>query len=100
MLRNIQRKFELGKTIVVADKGMATGDNIWYTLSAKNGYIFSYSIRRANKKFKEYVLNQEGYRDIGENFKIKSKHEPRKKMVTSRRGKKIKKEKEEKQVYY
>src|SRR5690625_3786584 len=98
MLRKIQRKFELGKTIIVADKGMTTGDNIWYTLSAKNGYIFSYSIRSANKKFKEYVLNQEGYRDIGENFKIKSRLEPREIMVTSRSGKKIKKVVDEKQV--
>lgn len=56
MLGTIQKKFELGKTIVVTDKGMTIGDNIWYTLSAKNGYIFSYSVRSANKKFKDYVL--------------------------------------------
>src|SRR5699024_9698953 len=27
----------LGRIVVVADKAMNTGDNIWYTLSAKNG---------------------------------------------------------------
>ncbi|MCM3055622.1 hypothetical protein P5F75_11945 [Caldifermentibacillus hisashii] len=37
MLGNIQRNFSLGRIIVVADKGMTAGDNIWYTLSSKNG---------------------------------------------------------------
>ena len=75
MLGNIQRIFELGKTIVV-DKGMTKGDNIWYTLSAKIGYILSYSIRGVNRKFKN-ALEQDGYRTIGKNFKIKSRLEPR-----------------------
>ena len=38
MLGNIQRNFSLGRIIVVADKGMTAGDNIWYTLSSKNGW--------------------------------------------------------------
>ncbi|WP_010532499.1 IS1634 family transposase [Lentibacillus jeotgali] len=100
MLREIQKNFDLGRTIVVADKGMTTGDNIWYTLSANNGYILSYSIRGANRKFKEYVLNQNGYRSIGEDFKIKSRLEPREITVTSRSGKKIKKQVDEKQVIF
>src|SRR5699024_4072886 len=100
MLREIQKNFDLGRTIVVADKGMTTGDNIWYTLSAKNGYILSYSIRGANRKFKEYVLNQNGYRSIGKDFKIKSRLEPREITVTSRSGKKIKKQVDEKQVIF
>lgn len=100
MLREIQKNFDLGRTIVVADKGMTTGDNIWYTLSAKNGYILSYSIRGANRKFKEYVLNQNGYRSVGEDFKIKSRLEPREIYVTNRNGKKIKKQVDEKQVIF
>jgi transposase len=100
MLGNIQRNFSLGKIIVVADKGMTTGDNIWYTLSAKNGYILSYSIRGANRKFKEYVLDQNGYRSIGEDFKIKSRLEPREITVTAKSGKKIKKTVDEKQVIF
>ncbi|MDQ0258120.1 transposase [Evansella vedderi] len=100
MLGKVQRNFSLGKTIVVADKGMTTGDNIWYTLSAKNGYILSYSIRGANKKFKEYVLNENGYRSIGEDFKIKSRLYPREITVTAKNGKKIKKTVDEKQVIF
>src|SRR5699024_6493134 len=70
MLGNIKRNFNLGRTIVDADKGMTSGDNIWYTLSAKNGYVLSYSIRGASQKFKDYVLNQNGYRAVGKDFKI------------------------------
>ncbi|TCP16862.1 DDE family transposase [Scopulibacillus darangshiensis] len=100
MLGRIQHNFSLGKIIVVADKGMTTGDNIWYTLSAKNGYILSYSIRGANRKFKDYVLDQNGYRSIGEDFKIKSRLYPREITVTAKSGKKIKKTVDEKQVIF
>lgn len=100
MLGNIQRNFSLGRIIVVADKGMTTGDNIWYTLSAKNGYILSYSVRGADRAFKDYVLDPTGYRSIGEGFKIKSRLYPREIMVTSRNGKKIKKRVDEKQVIF
>ncbi|WP_010529451.1 IS1634 family transposase [Lentibacillus jeotgali] len=100
MLGNIQRYFSLGRTIVVADKGMTTGDNIWYTLSAKNGYVLSYSVRSANQKFKNYVLDPNGYRSIGDGFKIKSRLYPREITVTSRNGKKMKKRVDEKQVIF
>lgn len=100
MLRRIQRQFSLGRTVVVADKGMTTGDNIWYTLSAKNGYVFSYSIRGADQDFKNYVLDPSGYRSISEDFKIKSRLVPREISVTSVRGKKIKKTVDEKQVIF
>lgn len=100
MLGNIQHNFSLGRTIVVADKGMTTGDNIWYTLSAKNGYVLSYSVRGANQKFKNYVLEQNDYRAIGDGFKIKSRLYPREITVTSRNGKKMKKRVDEKQVIF
>ncbi|MEQ6378754.1 IS1634 family transposase [Bacillaceae bacterium S4-13-56] len=100
MLGRIQRNFSLGKIIVVADKGMTTGDNIWYTLSAKNGYILSYSIRGADRKFKDYVLDQNGYRSIGNDFRIKSRLYPREITVTAKSGKKVKKTVDEKQVIF
>jgi len=100
MLGQIQHDFSLGKIIVVADKGMTTGDNIWYTLSAKNGYILSYSIRGADRKFKDYVLDQKDYVAYNDDFKIKSRLYPRKITVTSKNGKKIKKTVDEKQVVF
>lgn len=100
MLRDIQHDFSLGRIIVVADKGMTTGDNIWYTLSAKNGYILSYSVRGANKAFKNYVLDPAGYRAESDGFKIKSRLYPREIRVTAKSGKKIKKRVDEKQVVF
>ncbi|MET1248575.1 IS1634 family transposase [Sporolactobacillus sp. STCC-11] len=100
MLGTIQHNFSLGRIIVVADKGMTTGDNIWYTLSAKNGYILSYSVRSADRAFKDYVLDSDGYRPQGDGFKIKSRLYPREIWVTTESGKKIKKQVDEKQVIF
>lgn len=100
MLRTIQHDFSLHRIIVVADKGMTTGDNIWYTLSAKNGYILSYSVRGADRAFKNYVLDPAGYRPGKDGFKIKSRLYPREITVTAQSGKKIKKRVDEKQVIF
>ncbi len=53
-------KISLGRVVVVADKGITTGENIHYTLSGKYGYVFSMSVRGANKAFKKYVLDEKG----------------------------------------
>jgi transposase len=99
-LSRIQKEYGLGKIIVVADKGMTTGDNIYYTLSAKNGYVFSMSVRGADKELKKYVLDQEGYIWSGEEYKRKSRLYPRTIQVTSTNGKKLKKTVDEKQVVF
>jgi len=69
----------------VADKAMCTGDNIWYTLNtpSHDGYVFSMSVRGANKEIKDYVLEQKGYVAKGEDFKFKSRLSPRTILVTS-----------------
>jgi len=99
-LGKIQKEYSLGRIIIVADKGITTGDNIWYILSAKNGYILSYSVRSADREFKDYVLDEDGYIHKGDGFKIKSRLYPREIQVTSVRGKKLKKTVDEKQVIF
>lgn len=99
-LGKIQKDYSLGRIIVVADKGLTTGDNIWYILSAKNGYVLSYSVRGADKEFKNYVLDDTGYITKGDDFKLKSRLYPREIQVTSTNGKKIKKIVHEKQVVF
>lgn len=98
----IKKQFDLGRVITVADKGMTTGDNIWYTINtpAKDGYVFSMSIRGADKSIKEYVLDEKGYEWLGEEYKRKSRLYPRTILVTSSNGKKIKKQVDEKQVVF
>jgi transposase len=100
MLSNIQRQYSLGRIIVVADKGITTGDNIWYTLSAKNGYVLSYSIRGAEQQFKKYVLAEKGYTWKNDEFKVKSRLYPREINVTTTSGRKMKKKIDEKQVIF
>lgn len=99
-LGEIQRDFALGRIVVVADRGITTADNIWYTLSAKNGYVLSYSIRGADKEFKDYVLDDSGYVHKGDGFKLKSRLYPREIKVTSSSGRKIPKVVHEKQVIF
>lgn len=100
MLGKIQRDFSLGRIVVVADKGITTGDNIYYTLSAKNGYILSYSIRGADAAFKKYVLDEDGYIEKNDEFKIKSRLYPREITITTKGGGKKKVVAHEKQVVF
>lgn len=98
----IKKQFDLGRVITVADKGMTTGDNIWYTINTptKDGYVFSMSIRGADKSMKEYVLDEEGYTWLGSEYKRKSRKYPRTIHVTTTSGKKMNKQVDEKQVVF
>lgn len=98
----IKKQFDLGRVISVADKGMTTGDNIWYTINTPthDGYVFSMSIRGAEKSMKDYVLDENGYEWMGKEYKRKSRKCPRTIRVTSVTGKKINKQVDEKQVVF
>ena len=83
--------------MVVANKGIIIGDNIYYLTGGKNrnGYVFSFSIRGGTAAFKNYVLDNEGYVDVdkkpaGEDaqFKIKSRRIARDINITMVNGKK------------
>ncbi len=98
----IKKQFDLGRVITVADKGMTTGDNIWYTINTptKDGYVFSMSVRGADKSMKEYVLDEEGYTWFSSEYKRKSRKCPRTIHVTTTSGKKMDKQVDEKQVVF
>lgn len=99
-LSRIKKEYELGKVIVVADKGMTTGDNIYYTLSANDGYVFSMSVRGGNQELKNFVMDQEGYEWLGSEYKRKERLYPREIKVTGSNGKKLTKTVHEKQVIF
>ncbi len=66
LVKRTKAKFNLGRTIVVADRGLNTSDNIFYlagknTNSNNDGYIYGQSIRGADQEFKDWVLNKDGY---------------------------------------
>ena len=102
-LGRIKKQFDLGRVITVADKGMTTGDNIWYTINTPthDGYVFSMSIRGAERSIKNYALKDEGYEWLGTEYKRKSR-----KCSKNHSGylllpdKKIKKQVDEKQVVF
>ena len=100
MVRKIRKDYTLGRIIIVADRGMMAGNNIRQILINKNGYVLSYSIRGADKAFKDYVLEEGGYRNIGEGFKIKSRIYPREITVSTVKGTKQKIRINEKQVIF
>lgn len=98
----IKKHYNLGRVISVADKGMTCGDNIWYTTTTadKDGYVFSMSVRGADKELKNYVLEQADYTWLGTEYKHKSRLYPRTIQVTNASGKKHKKVIDEKQVVF
>ena len=101
MMDKIQDDFQLKRVIYVADKGMTCGDNIGQILMDKNGYVFSYSIRGANKEFKDFVLDQSGYKfNADHSFKLKSRIYPREITVTTVTGQKRRIAIDEKQVVF
>ncbi len=99
VLKEIRRNYDLGRIIVVADKGINTAENIYYNLKRNNGYVFSQSVRRANKELKDYVLKEDGYTWYGDEYKRKSRLYPRE-IEVMENGRKTKKRIDEKQVIF
>lgn len=57
---------KLGRTVIVADRGLNTSDNIYFLAgnnhnSNLDGYIYGQSIRGADEEFKNWVLDQKDY---------------------------------------
>lgn len=99
-LKNAKDKIGAGKVIIVADKGVNSGDNLYYTLSGRNGYVVSMSIRGASGEIKDYVLENKGYVHMGDEYKHKSRLRPRQILVTMASGAKKKLFVDEKQVVF
>lgn len=72
-LKDIKKQFNTKRIIVVADKALNSGDNIAFNTALGDGYIYSKSIKGASNEFKSYVLNENGYKWKGEDYKSKSR---------------------------
>ena len=96
ILNRTKHDCEIGRTIVVADRGLNTSDNIIQISGLsleqslkKNGYVYGQSVRGADEEFKAFVLKQEDYvtdiitDDTGNKilFKHKSRIHPKKMYV-------------------
>ena len=105
MVQELQKNYNVGKVIVVADKGLNTGNNIAYNKAIGNGYVMSLSVRGANADLKNYVLNEDGYvYNEDKTYKKKCRVSPREIIITKKdkNGKtiKIKQNVDEKQVVF
>lgn len=70
--KEIRNKFNLNKIVLVADKGLNSNKNLGFLIKNGSGFIVSRKIRGAKKEFRDWVLNQDDYTIINDNFKIKS----------------------------
>lgn len=100
VLSEVRKQYDIGRMVVVADKGLNTSDNVGYNLIQGDGYVYSQTVRGANKELKTFVLGQTGYRKIGEDFRLKSRCYPREITVTNISGKQVKVPVDEKQVIF
>jgi len=100
VLDELKDDFGLKRIIVVADKGMNTGENIAYNILHKNGYIYSQTVRGANSEFKDFALSDEGYVQFDDGFKIKSRIVTTNIWVTNVSGKRVKVPIEQKQLVF
>lgn len=99
-LAKVKKDYEVGRTIVVADKGVNTADNIAFCLARGDGYVFSQTVRGGSKEIKDYVLDSSGYRQVSDNFKIKSRLCPREIAISNAQGKRTKIRIDEKHVVF
>jgi hypothetical protein len=100
VLDKVKKDYQVGRTIVVADKGVNTANNIAFSLARGDGYVYSQTVRGANKELKDYLLDESGYRQIGEDYKIKSRLYPREIAVSNANGGRTKVRIDEKQVVF
>ena len=100
LLAKMKREYDIGRVIVVADKGMNTGMNIAFNLIKRDGYVYSQTVRGGHKELKDYVLDSSGYRQIGDGYRIKSRMYPREIIVEGENGKSKKVRIDEKQVVF
>jgi len=73
ILKNVRQKFNIGKMVIVADKGMNTGSNAYYIANGRGWYIFSQTVRGGTKELKKFVLDNTGYTNVGTGYKMKSR---------------------------
>jgi transposase len=57
IISKVKNNFDVGRVIVVADKGINTSDNCAYNLIKGDGYVFSKSIKKSSEDVKKWCLN-------------------------------------------
>ena len=81
----MKSKYNLGRIIVIADKGLNSGSNL-HIKEHNDGYIVAQQIRKRKQEIIDKVLDEDGYvYNFNHDFKIKSLD--RRKQVKDKSGK-------------
>ena len=82
VMKTLRKDTGAQRTVMVADKGLNTSNNIAAITLDKNGFVFSQSIRgkKSPRELREWVVSGEGYRarpddEDGCDFKVKSRQD-------------------------
>jgi len=100
ILKSIKERYDIKRMIIVADKGLNTSNNIASHILHGDGYIYAQSVRKASRELQAYVLDEQDYRVWGEDFRIKSRLEPRTIHINNSLGKKVDFSIEQKQIVF
>lgn len=65
VIDKVKKKYQIGKVILVADRGMVSEENIRYLEDNGYEYILGVKMRQLNKTKKEILLQDEGFSRIG-----------------------------------
>jgi transposase len=67
--------FDLGRVVVVADKGLNSGLNILKLKESGNGYVFSKSVKKCTEEVRKWILDMENekYTVVSDKFRYKSR---------------------------
>ena len=103
LLQDVRQQYNIGRFIVVADKGLNTSNNTAMALAKGDGYIYAQSILKANAELKAFCLDDDGYQHLGSpeaGFKYKSRIAPRTLRIENAEGKMVSVDIDEKQVLF
>ena len=103
LLQDVRQQYNIGRFIVVADKGLNTSNNTAMALAKGDGYIYAQSILKANAELKAFCLDEDGYQHLGSpeaGFKYKSRIAPRTLRIENAEGKMVSVDIDEKQVLF
>lgn len=65
IIDKVRDKYQIGKVILVADRGMVSEENIQYLEDNGYEYILGVKMRQLSKIRREILLGDEGFKDIG-----------------------------------
>lgn len=103
VLRKVRDQYQVGRFIVVADRGLNTSNNTGMALIKGDGYVYGQSILKGTRELKSFALTEDGYlayENNGSRFKVKSRIAPRMLRLENTQGQITQARIEEKQVFY